>query len=467
MKFLKIAIVLLLIAGGVFGYNALNSGPARHEIEYSEVVSGPLTFAVETLGTLEPLSEVVVSCEATGKIVEILKDFDDPVEKNEIICRIDPELVDAQHAQSVAEKARAESAVQNAEIDRNKQLALLPVYVQRTAQELASASAALELAQYNFDRIAKLKASNNANDAEYVNAKAMLDQAKAAVETAKTAHQEAQFNEQFIPSQLTEAIAQAKAAKALAQAMFDTTKAQVEKCVIRSPIDGIVLTRYLDVGTTVNPTLQPPPLFLIAPSLERMKVSARVSESDIAHIEVGQKATFTVEGKHRTSFEGTILQKRNQPEIIQGVTTYTVILEVQNDARRTLLPGMSVNVVIECVRHDMTDKIANKALRFRPPLDLEARSKLLDEMKYPAEPKNPDGSRIDYCQKSSAWTYDESKGSWTPVPLWTGVTDNFETQILAGAKKGDKFVDKFIQISSGGFSLKEAIRQASPTQRSL
>lgn len=467
MKLLKIAIVILVIAGAVVGYNALNSGPAQHEIDYSEVVTGPLTFAVETLGTLEPLSEVVVSCEATGKIVEILKDFDDPVEKNEIICRIDPELVDAQHAQSVANLLKAESAVTDAKIARDEQLSLLPVLTERAAQELESAKSALELAQYNYDRILKLKQSNNAGDLEYVNAKISLDQAKAAVAIGVTAHTQAKNNQQYLPPRLEQAIEQAKAAKALAQAQFDTTMAQVEKCVIRSPIDGIVLTRYLDVGTTVNPTLQPPPLFLIAPSLGRMKVSARVSESDIAHIEVGQKATFTVEGKQRSNFEGTILQKRNQPEIIQGVTTYTVILEVQNDARRTLLPGMSVNVVIECVHHDKTDKVANKALRFRPPLELEARSKLLDGMKYPVEPMNPDGTRIDYCQKSSAWTYDESNNTWTPVPLWTGVTDNFETQILAGAKAGDKFVNKFIVKESGGLGFKDAIRMASPTNRTM
>lgn len=467
MKFLKIAIVLLLIVGGAVGYQMMTTGKAEYEIEKSEVVTGPLTFAVETLGTLEPLSEVTVSCEATGKIVEILKDFDDPVSKNEVICKIDPELVNAQHAQSKAELARAKSAVHNAEIDRDKQLKLLPVYVTRTEQEVNSAQAALDLARYNFERIAKLKASNNANELEYVNAEASLDQAKAALETAKTAHEEAVFNEQFVPKQLDEALAQANAAKALAEAMFDTTRAQVEKCVIKSPIDGIVLTRYLDVGTTVNPTLQPPPLFLIAPSLDRMKVSARVSESDIAHIEVGQKASFTVEGKQRTTFEGTILEKRSQPEIIQGVTTYTVILQVNNDKRRTLLPGMSVNVVIECVHHDNTAKIANKALRFRPPLELEARRKLLDAMNYPEEPKKPDGSLIDYCQKSSAWKFNEESRSWTPIPLWIGVTDNFETQILAGAKPGDQFIDQFIEKNTGGFSFKDAIRMASPTNRSM
>lgn len=464
---LKLVIFLLIVAACVVGFMTMTGGENKHEIAYSEVVSGPLTFAVETLGTLEPLSEVIVSCEATGKIVEILRDFDDPVKKDEIICRIDPELVDAQHAQSVAELSRTESAVKNARIARDKQLALLPVYTERTAQELESARSALEFAQFNFDKIAKLKAANNAGDLEFVNAKISLEQAKAAVAIAETAHQEAKYNEQYLPSQMDEEIEQTLAAKALAQARFDTTKAQVEKCVIRSPIDGIVLTRFLDVGTTVNPTLQPPPLFLIAPSLSRMKVSARVSESDIAHIEVGQKANFTVEGKQRSLFEGTILQKRNQPEIIQGVTTYTVILEVQNDARRTLLPGMSVNVVIECIHHENTIKVANKALRFRPPLELEERRKLLEEMKYPDEPKSPDGSRIDYCQKSSVWTFNELDNTWKPIPLWTGVTDNFETQILDGAKVDDAFVDKFIEKSSAGFSFKEAIRQASPTNRTM
>ncbi len=466
---LKLVVFLLIVAACVVGYMTMTGGENKHEIEYSEVVSGPLTFAVETLGTLEPLSEVIVSCEATGKIVEILRDFDDPVEKDEIICRIDPELVDAQHAQSVAALATAESAVADAKIACEEQLSLLPVLTERAAQELESAKSALEMAEFNFQRLDDLFNRKQAPKAEWLATKTAFDQAKAAVKIAQTALQQAQNNERFMPPRLDQALVKAKSDKARAQAQFDTTKAQVEKCVIRSPIDGIVLTRFLDVGTTVNPTLQPPPLFLIAPSLSRMKVSARVSESDIAHIEVGQKATFTVEGKQRSNFEGAILQKRNQPEIIQGVTTYTVILEVQNDARRTLLPGMSVNVVIECVRHDNTEKIANKALRFRPPLELEARRKLLDAMEaaYPAEPKNSDGTRIDYCQKSAAWTFDELNNTWMPVPLWTGVTDNFETQILDGAKSGDKFVHKFIEKSSAGFSLKEAIRQANPAERSL
>jgi HlyD family secretion protein len=98
MKFLKISIILLILVGSAVGVMMLKNGEAAIEIDHSTVVNGPLTFSVETLGTLEPLTDVVVSCEATGKIVEILRDYDDPVKADEIICRIDPEFVAAQHA---------------------------------------------------------------------------------------------------------------------------------------------------------------------------------------------------------------------------------------------------------------------------------------------------------------------------------------------------------------------------------
>jgi len=467
MKFLKISIILLILAGGAVGVMVLRNGEASAEIERSAVTTGPLTFTVETLGTLEPLTDIVVSCEATGKIVEILRDYDDPVKKDEIICRIDTEFVDAQHAQSAAALAQAKAALTEAQIRKETQLALLPELTKTAAADLDRAKAIAENSEFNFDRIDKLRSTNNAVAAEWQAAKATRDEARAAVKAAEAAYAQAQINERLQPSVLESAIEQAEAARDLAKARFDATKAQVEKCTIRSPIDGIVLTRYLDVGTTVNPTLQPPPLFLIAPSLDRMKVSARVSESDIAHIEVGQKASFTVEGKQRQRFEGRILEKRSQPEVLQGVTTYTVILEVENDARRTLLPGMSVNVVIECVHRESVLKIANKALRFRPPLNSDERAAILDALTYPPEPKNPDGSPIDYCHEGSAWHYDEASKKWSAVPLWIGVTDNFETEIIKGAAAGDEFVDQFIEKKSSGFSFKEALRQADAGNRTL
>lgn len=463
----KIVLILIILAAAIFGYTSFQDTGDNYEIEYATVKRGALTFSIETLGQLSPLSEVVVSCETTGKIVEMMVDYDDEVEKDQVICRIDPEIVMSQHAQSVASLERAKSALQASRIRKDEQLARLPALTKQAEAELESARSALDQAEFNWQRIDNLFKQKQAPEAEWRSFKTGYESAKAAVKAAEAALVQASANEEYTPPQLETAIKEAEAARDLAKAQFDTTEVQVERCIIRSPIDGIILRRYLDVGTTVNPTLQPPPLFLIAPSLGRMKVSARVSESDIAHIEVGQPASFAVEGKRRSEFRGSILEKRNQPDIIQGVTTYTVILEVENDARRTLLPGMSVNVVIECVKRDDTLKIENKALRFRPPLSSEARQEDLERLEWPTEPKKPDGTRVDYCQKSHLWTFNEADKSWTPVPIWTGITDNLSTEILIGAGADDKFVSEFDELSSKGFSLKEALKLASPDNRRI
>jgi len=467
MRLWKIILVLVIIGGAAVAYASLQDPTDDYKIDHATAQRGPLTFSIETLGQVSPLTEVVVSCETTGKIVEILVDYDEEVRKDQVICRIDPEIVQTQHKQSMASLARAESALADARIARDEQLALLPQLTKQAKAELDAAEASLAQAQFNFDRIDKLFKQQQSPEAEWVGAKTAVATSQAAVETARANVVRAENNERFGPPRLEEAIKQAAAARDLAKAQFDTTEVQVERCIIRSPIDGVILRRYLDVGTTVNPTLQPPPLFLIAPSLSRMQVSARVSESDIAHIEVGQPASFAVEGKRRSEFRGSILEKRNQPDIIQGVTTYTVILEVENDARRTLLPGMSVNVVIECVKRDETLKIENKALRFRPPLSRDERREKLEAVEWPDEPKKSDGTRVDYCQKAHLWSFNEADKTWTPVPIWTGITDNLETEILLGAESGDKFVSDFDELSSKGFSLKEALKLASPDNRTL
>ena len=467
MRLWKIILILVILAAAVFGYMSLQDPTDDYKVEHATVESGPLTFSIETLGQVSPLTEVTVSCETTGKIIEMLVDYDDEVAKDQVICRIDPEIVMAQHAQSVASLERAKSALEASKIRKEEQLARLPALTKQAQAELDSARSALEQAEFNWQRIDKLFKQNQAPEAEWRGFKTGFESAKAVVKAAEAALVQAETNEQYTPPQMETAMKEAEAARDLAKAQFDTTKAQVEKCVLRSPIDGIVLRRFLDVGTTVNPTLTPPPLFLIAPSLSRMQVSARVSESDIAHIEVGQPASFAVEGKRRSEFRGSILEKRNQPDIIQGVTTYTVILEVENDTRRTLLPGMSVNVVIECVKRDKTLKVENKALRFRPPLSRDDRRGELEDVTWPPEPKKADGTRVDYCQKAHLWKFNETDKSWTPVPIWTGITDNLETEILEGAKAGDEFVSNFDELSSKGFSLKEALKLASPDNRRL
>jgi len=217
----------------------------------------------------------------------------------------------------------------------------------------------------------------------------------------------------------------------------------------------------------VNAAFQTPPLFLIAPDLDRLRVLAKVSESDIVHVEPGQIARFTVEGKRRVEFEGKILHKRFQPEVVQGVATYTVILEVNNDERATLLPGMSVNVEIECVNRPDAVRISNKVLRFKPPIALEARSDLLDAAVWPPQPRDEGGGPALYCKKSHLWRFDEAARTWQVVPVWIGITDNLNTEVLGGATPETRVVSEFIDDSSASFSLKEAIRLARPDNRTL
>lgn len=456
-----------VLGGGTALFTTLGGGHGNVQCFNAKVESGAIVMTVETLGTIEPLTTVTVGCETTGKIVEIAVDHDDPVKKNQVICRIDPELAEAQHAQSKAELARAKSALVDAEILQKEQNANLPVATKQAEGKLQEAQAALLAEAYNWKRIDGLFESGDATEAEWTMYKSNHERAKAAVLFAEAAYEQAKLNEEFLPQRAREAVGQAKATLMLAEARFEATQAQLDKCIIQSPIDGIVLQRYLDVGTTVNAAFQTPPLFLLAPSLDRMKVNAKVSESDIVHIDVGQKARFTVEGRQRVRFAGRILHKRNQPEIVQGVTTYTVILEVDNDERQTLLPGMSVNVEIECVNRPNALCIANKALRFKPPASIEQRQALVDALVWPEEPKAEDGSPALYCKRTHLWQYNETDGNWRAVPIWIGVTDNVNTEILLGAKPGDEFVREFADSSSGGFSLKEAIKLASPDNRTL
>ncbi len=468
MRALKIVvpIVILGIAGLI--YATRGSGDGAYEKIDTTVETGPITMTVETLGTVEPLTTVTVGAETTGKIVENLVDHDFLVTKDQIICRIDPELANAKHQQSVAELRRAKSALGEAKIAQEEQNANLPVLTAQALGQLQEAQAALVQAEFNWNRIDKLYQNNDAVEAEWTGAKAAFQRAEATVTMAQASYNLAKNNESFLPRRAAEAVEQAEAAGKLAQAMFDTTNAQVAKCIIRSPIDGIVLKRYMEVGTTIITTFQTPPLFLIAPSLDRMRVNAKVSESDIAHIDVGQKARFSVEGKRRAEFHGTILEKRHQPDVVQGVTTYTVILEVDNDDRATLLPGMSVNVVIDCVHRPDAVKIANAALRFKPPISADERRDLCDKAAAPTQPKSADGTPINYCEEAFVWSFDaSSKQPWTPHPLWIGITDNIQTEILVGAEAGQSFVKKFIDNSSAGFSFKEAMRLARPDNRTL
>lgn len=466
MRYWKWITALVLIGGAGVAYSAWGRNETNHDVTTVHIDSGRIVMTIETLGTVEPLSVVTVGCETTGKIIEMAVDHDDPVKKDQIICKIDPELADADHQRSVAELMRTQSLVADAQVVLEEQKANLPVLTAQAKAQWDQAKAALEQVQFNWERIDNLYKEGNAPKLEWTVAKSNYEQAVANERITQSRYQQSLNNERFLVQRAEQAVEQAKAAAELARAQFNTTEARVERCIIRSPIDGIVLKRFEDVGQTVIAALAPP-LFLIAPSLDRLRVNAKVSETDIVHVDEGQQARFRVEGKQTAEFEGVILHKRNHPEIVQGVTTYTVSMEVHNDDRRTLLPGMSVNVIIECENRENAPRVPNAALRFKPPLSAVEIRTMIDAATHPPEPRTPDGERMNYCTREHAWKYDSAANKWTAVPLWVGITDNLFTEVLLGAAVGEAFVTKFTPKSSGGFDFKEALKLSQTENRRL
>lgn len=468
MRRWMIIIGVLVLGGGTIALALWDRAGQGYELVQAEVASNPIVMTIETNGTVEPLTTVQVGCEVTGKIIDLTVGPDEPVTKDQILCRIDPELAEAENQQSLADYAKAKSAVEDAKLARDEQIANLPIQTQQSLAQKEDADAALVEAEYSWNRVEKLHRNSDASETEWVATKARWLRSKSAAKAAEAAYDMAVNNEKILPSRANQAVEQAEAMLKLAKARLDYTMTRVERCTIRSPIDGVVLKRYFDVGTTVNATFQTPPLYLLAPSLDRMKVIARVSESDISHIEVGQKVRFTVEARQPVTFEDRIKHKYNQPETIQNVVTYTVDFEVGNDQRHTLIPGLSVNVEIVCVERPEVPQISNAVLRFNPPLPLEERRALIESATWPPRPTvDATGQEATYCSKAHAWQYDEQGKTWQVVPMWVGVTDNINTEILSGAKVGDTFVKKFVDKSKSGFNFKEALKLSRPDNRTL
>jgi HlyD family secretion protein len=463
-----IAIVGVVVVGGAVAWMLFPTAAGQFDVATASVVAGPIRMTIETSGTVEPLSTVQVGCEVTGKIIELTANDDEPVQKGQVLARIDPQLAEAEHLQSEADYIKAQSVLASTRSALEEQIANLPVLTKQALAKKQEAEAALTEAEQQWKRVERIHGVDAASDQEYIVTKAVWQRAQAGLTAAEAAHEMARNNETFVLDQARQAVAQAEATLKLAEARRKFTAAQMERCTVVSPIDGIVLKRYLDVGTTVVAAFQSPLLYLLSPSLDRIKVSAKVSESDIAHIEVGQPVRFTVEAREPVEFRGRIMHKHNQPEIVQNVVTYTVVFEVDNDARRTLIPGLSVNVEIECVSKANVPQVPNAVLRFKPPLPLEERRALVEAASWPDKPTaDPDGQAVAYCNKAYVWQFDAAQKTWHVVPLWVGVTDNVSTEILAGAKPGDTFVKKFEAQGQEGFGFKDALKLASPSNRRL
>jgi HlyD family secretion protein len=357
----------------------------NNEVAYrtDPVTRGDVQQSVTATGTVNPVTTVQVGTQVSGTIKELYADFNSRVKKGQIIAQIDPTFYETQLAQAQANTDHADAAMRDAERILNQNKAL-------------------------FARNLVAKNDYDAAVTGYDSAKAQMAQAKAALQTAAT--------------------------------NLSYTK-------IYSPVDGIVISRNVDVGQTVAASFQTPTLFTIAQDLTKMQIDTNVAESDIGAVKVGQEVEFTVDAYPNTTFSGKVWQIRQAPITVQNVVTYNVVVQVNNSDFR-LMPGMTANVsIIIETRHDVL-RITNASLRFRM-TDRPAGGSAGGV----AGTGTKTGAGVGEKKGPSVWVLEQ--GMPKRVSITPGVSDGNYTEITSGdVKEGQEVIVE---------SLKKNKTQAAPS----
>jgi len=396
----------LILAGGVLAGAAaaffiLRPGK-QTSVQYqtAPVGRGKLSAWVTATGTLSPRVTVQVGSQVSGRILELHADFNSEVKKGMVIARIDPRLFETEVAKAKANLAVAQAGVKAADADLGE-------------------------AKRRRDRSAELAAKD-------LVAKAEADTAAAALETSAANLVSAQAR-----------FAQAKAA-------LDQAETNLAYTTIVSPIDGVVISRDVELGQTVAASLQAPTLFTLAEDLRMMEVHTSVAESDVGRIQPGMAVKFTVDA-YPDRFDGKVKEVRYSPKTVQNVVTYDAVVSVENPENK-MRPGMTADVSF------LVDEVAdallvpNAALRFRPPEDVLSglREKRRAERaraggrpggsedaggpeagERTGERRRPDGPRQEGASKRMAWKLGPD-GQPKPVPVETGISDGKQTAVTSG-----------------------------------
>jgi HlyD family secretion protein len=393
--FLLIAVGAILL-GGLFASRPWKPSEPALQYRLAKVERGPLSAAVTASGTLSALITVQVGSQVSGLIQEIKADFNSEVKKDQVIARLDPETFESRVAQAEADLRAAESA---ADVARGN-LAV------RQA-EMSKARIVLEDANRNLERKRALVKQEFISSAE-------LDTAQTALDTAREQQRLAQADAAVAQAQVGSGLAQV----AQRQAALKQARLELGRTVIRSPVDGVVISRNVDVGQTVAASFQAPVLFTIARDLRRMEVNVAVDEADVGRVLAGQKMRFTVDAFPGERFTGQVTQIRKAPQTSNNVVTYSVMATVDNPDLK-LLPGMTASARILTEERKDALKLPNEALRFRPiqadgtPVKLEVRSR-------------EEGPGI----PGRVWMLKDGKPA--PMSVRLGVSDGKATEMLRG-----------------------------------
>ncbi|MDD2580987.1 MAG: efflux RND transporter periplasmic adaptor subunit [Desulfuromonadaceae bacterium] len=400
MKKYLILLAVVVLISAIAGYSFYNRAP---EVSYktARIERGTIISAVAATGNLSAVTTVQVGTQVSGTIQKLYVDFNSRVKKGQPIAEIDPSLFNASVEQSHGNYLSAEANLQKARV-------------------------ALVEAVRTYGRNKKMLADGVISQADFDAAETALLSSRAALKSAEGA------------------IAQTRGS-------LMQSKTNLRYSVIRSPVDGVVISRAIDVGQTVAASFQTPTLFTIAQDLTKMQIEVSVDEADISRIRLNQETGFTVASYPELSFRGKVVQIRNAPIITQNVVTYIVVVNVDNSDLK-LKPGMTANVSIEVAKKDGVLKLPPAALRFRPKAKGdEVTAKMPVEHNGAATPGGRQGAGRKGGTGQQVYILRDNKP--VAVPVKTGIANNSSIELVEGAlKEGDEVVIEQI----GGDSKKKA-----------
>jgi HlyD family secretion protein len=369
-RLVLIILAISIVTASVAAYYRGSGSDEAPRFLTAAITRGDVVESVEATGTLEAVTTVQVGTQVSGVIKSLKADYNSRVKKGQVVAELEPSLFQTQVDQAQATVVRLEADVERARVEVE-------------------------------DTQVKLRRARQLSDRQLI-AQTDLESAQAAARQAEAALKAAQAQ-----------VAQSRASLSQAQVNIGHT-------VIRAPIDGVVISRDVDVGQTVAASMSAPTLFVIANDLAQMRVNARIDEADIGRVHQGQAVTFRVDAYPNQTFTGTVSQVRLQPVTEQNVVSYVTIIDVPNPDLK-LKPGMTANVTVEIARADDVLRAPNAALRFRA-----------------GEGRGP-----------RVWVLGP-EGEPAPVGVRTGISDGATTAITGGALTDDAIVVTGIAAEAAG-----------------
>ena len=389
------------------------------------VERGKVMTTVTATGTVKAVATVEVGSQLSGQIDKLFVDFNDEVQQGQPLARLDQRsfLAKVREAEAVLDAAKTSVLIQEASVERARShLATARARVDVFRAKTAHAQTALDAAELEFKPIQRLQRKGVAT-------KRHLDQARAARDAAVADLSKAEAEDTVHAQEIESATADlhktdaellnARATVAQREAALTQARVELDRTVIRSPINGVVIGRDINKGQTVAARLEAPTLFKIARDLREMELHAKIDEADIGRIRLGQPATFRVDAFARRQFGGKVTQIRKAPKVVKNVVTYSVVIATRNP-ELLLLPGMTALVHIVVRGTDEVLTLPNAALRFRPPGRESVGQAATDAVSDDASGAEP-----------AVWVLGDD-GEPRPVHVRLGLSDETVTEVVEG-----------------------------------